>query len=447
MLNPLEQFAPLLDPELMAQAFQSYLSAGAQDVWSVTDCKIQHPRYKTYRSPANKARSTLSLLYHLQGHSQESNLQKSQTYYARAYLDNRSEAAYQTALASLDADTKSHVIHLADLGLVGWQFPFDPAMPWLPELMDPQRVAELHAATHLNETPEKVEIDIVNYRPEIRCTASYRFLDANDKQIASLYGKIFANGDGQNIGRHMQQLRLQAGVEPAHFEIPHILAYDEIRHTLWLHALEGVPFRRALNSNTEHNLLGQLAQGLAGFHCLQLQGLAKIDLRDLYREWQKKADKLHDAMPQQRQSLQTLLSHLQNSFPGNNVEPGLIHGDFHADQLAVLPSGRLALFDYDELAIADPLIDLANFCADLCGRATEASDSELRLGLLFKAYKQAAAKPVCLQRFCWHLRGQFLTRAYRAHIQQVQQTEQKIQSLLDLAQNPWEHILHRYCET
>lgn len=446
MLNPIEQFARLLDPELMAQAFQSYLSAGAQDSWSVTDCKIQHPRYKTYRSPANKARSTLSLVYHLQGLNCKTNILKSHSYYARAYLDNRSEAAYQTALASLDADTKSHVIHLPDLGLVGWQFPFDPAMPWLPELMDPQRVPELHFANHLNKTPEKVEIDIVNYRPEIRCTAHYRFMDANDKQIFSCYGKIFATGDGQNIGRHMQHLRLQAGIEPTHFEVPQVAAFDEVRHTLWLHALEGVPYRRALNSATENSLLAQLAQGLASFHCLQLQDLPRIDLQDLHLEWQKKADKLRDAMPQHRNSLQTLLTQLQKTFP-DDVEPGLIHGDFHADQLAVLPNGRLALFDYDELAMADPLIDLANFCADLQSQAADASDSEHRLGLLFKAYMQATDKPVCLYRFCWHLRGQFLTRAYRAHIQQVQQNEQKIQSLLELAHNSWEHILHRYCET
>ena len=43
----------------------------------------------------------------------------------------------------------------------------------------------------------------------------------------------------------------------------------------------------------------------------------------------------------------------------------LIHGDFHIQQLLLLDDKRIALFDFDELAIANPLLDVANFCADL----------------------------------------------------------------------------------
>jgi aminoglycoside phosphotransferase len=446
MLNPMEQFAPLLDPDGMALVFQRYLSGSAHSDWSVTSCRIQHPRYKTYRSRANKARSTLSLVYHLQGHSYDSNIQESHIYYARAYLGNRSEDVYQAAIASMGAGAEINVVHIASLGMVGWRFPFDPAMPQLAELMDPKRVAELHAPSRLRVNSERVEIDIVNYRPEIRCTARYRFLDTNAKQRFACYGKVFADHQGRNIRRHMRQLRLQAGPGSDHFEIPKILAYDHDRHTLWLQALDGMPFRRALTADTADRLLMRLARGITAFHRFEIQALPRIDLNDLYLEWRKKAEKLRDAAPQTSGVLQMLLSHLMLTFP-DSVEFALIHGDFHADQLAVLPSGRLALFDFDELAIADPLIDVANFCADLCSQTAEAADNARWLGSLFNAYAQAAEKPVCLKRFCWHLRGQFLTRAYRAHIQQVSQADQKIHSLLALAQIPWEHTLHRYCET
>lgn len=55
-------------------------------------------------------------------------------------------------------------------------------------------------------------------------------------------------------------------------------------------------------------------------------------------------------------------THLLSTLPERHVSPQLLHGDIHFENVMVLKGGGLAIFDFCELAVGDPLYDLAILC-------------------------------------------------------------------------------------
>ena len=423
MSNPLAQFAPLLDAERMAATLQRHLPECLAGDWQVTGCEIQHPRYKTYRLAENRERSFLSLVYHLQGRQSPSSAAEQRILYARAYLDGRSHQAFVEAQASGEK-----AIHLAELGMVGWRFPNDPAMPWLAQLMDSREIPEL------GQQPVSA-IEIVNYRPEIRCTARYRFAVSEVETARVVYGKTYADERGRTVNINLRALQSQFQSAVA-FVMPQALSYAADRRTLWLEGLQGQALAKLDFATGVAEKIPALANALAAFHQLTPPSLPVLTLQQQLQEWRKKADKLSHAYPAIQPALAALLIQLQQNRPEFETL-GLIHGDFHIDQLLVLPDGSLALVDYDELALGDPLQDLANFAADLYNYAYAIAAVDQLVRQLFKAYSAASHGQTDPQRFAWHLRGQLLTRAYRTFIQQKSAAPQRVAKLIDLALRPW----------
>lgn len=422
MSNPLDQFAPLLDAERMAATLQRHLPECLAGDWQVTGCEIQHPRYKTYRLAENRERSFLSLVYHLQGRQLLSSAAEQRILYARAYLDQRSHQAFAEAHASGE-----NAIHLAELGMVGWRFPDDPAMPWLAQLMDSQIIPELGQQS-------VSAIDIVNYRPEIRCTARYRFAASDTETARVVYGKTYADERGRTVYTNLRALQSQSK-SAATFVLPEALAYAADRRTLWLQGLPGQALSKLDFAAEVAEKIQALAKALAAFHKLTPPSLPVVTSPQQLQEWQKKADKLILAYPAIQPALAALLTELRQTRPEFEML-GLIHGDFHIDQLLVLADGRLALFDYDELAVGDPLQDLANFAADLYNYPYPVTTIDQLVQQLFTAYSATKQGQIDPQRFAWHLRGQLLTRAYRTFIQQKSAAPQRVADFIALALRP-----------
>ncbi|AMK79405.1 MULTISPECIES: phosphotransferase family protein [Methylomonas] len=423
MNNPLDQFAPLLDAERMAATLQRHLPECLAGDWQVTGCEIQHPRYKTYRLAENRERSFLSLVYHLQGRQLPSSIADQRILYARAYLGRRSHQAFAEAQTSGEK-----VIHLAELGMVGWRFPDDPAMPWLAQLMDSRRIPELG-----KQPPSAIEI--VNYRPEIRCTARYRFVASEAEPARVVYGKTYADERGQTIYDNLRALQGQSQSAAA-FVMPEALAYAADHRTLWLEGLQGQALAELDFAAGVAEKIPALVNAVAAFHQFAPPSLTVVTLQQQLQEWRKKVDKLSHAYPSIQPALTSLLTELQQNLPELEM-PGLIHGDFHIDQLLVLPDGHLALFDYDELALGDPLQDLANFAADLYNYPYAVAAIDQLVMQLFTAYSAANQGHIDPQRFAWHLRGQLLTRAYRTFIQQKSAAPQRVAEFIALALRPW----------
>jgi len=429
-LAPHELFAPLLDTRHMTAAFRRHLPECLSGEWELTGCAIEHPRYKTYLSEENRERSSLALLYHLNVRRSARAAAEPALLYARAFLGERSQAEFETARAGTAPERRHALLHMPELGLVGWRFPQDPAMPWLEALLSPE-----HSDARIPGLEAPVEIQVINYRPEIRCTVRYR-LRGEGTAPRTVYGKTYADGAGCRIHENLQALRRQSNV-PGCFVLPEPLAYDAERRTLWLDGLQGEPLLDALVRYQDASLITPLCRGLARLQHQQVPQGPTLTADEQLQEWRKKARKLAHAYPALAPDLSALTQTLAQQMPAA-AAPVLIHGDFHAGQLAHMPDGRMALFDFDELAWGDPMFDLANFVSDLF---VQPMDDHQRLRLaqqLLACYQRHAPRPDGIARFIWQLRGQLLTRAYRAFIQQKADTQNRVTRLLASARQPYE---------
>ena len=419
-----QEFARFMDSGRMLRLFQKNLPACYAEGWELTECRIQHPRYKTYLNPGSKAKSHLALAYHLKGINNRIQRVEEKIIYAKAFLGERSLNEYTKARPFPDEEKQATVFHLGRYGLVGWVFPHDPVLTRLPKLFDLGFLQSYFATLLLAEMAgvprviTKVAISIINYRPEIRCTCRYDIRRLSGLCHA-VYSKTYSDRQGREVFRRMVFLHRRGTNSSNSFFIPKPLAYDETLLTVWAEGLDGEPVIDALDEKNAHKLLTKIAGYLADFHTAKLDGLPSISNEGLVPEIRKKAEKLKQALPSTAARIEALTGSLaMRQDQILDCEPCLSHGDFHLQQLALLTDERIALFDYDELALAHPLTDAANFCADLYNHHFGEARTGQLIDQFINAYLSFSALDLNLDAFKWHLQLQLLTRAYRAFIQQ-----------------------------
>jgi Phosphotransferase enzyme family len=434
------EFAMLMDTTKMQALFQQELPDCHSGHWTLTDCQIQHPRYKTYLNPQSRNKSFLALAYHLKGINEQTHKADDRILYVKAFLGSRSDTEYLKACSEVGFTQQNTVLHIAKLGLVGWFFPCDPALPWLPKVLNLAEIKNYFANFLLlqQNAPsyviKAITLTIINYRPEIRCTYRYDIKRLSGTTY-TVYGKTFADDSGAEIHRRIVHLYPRTESNPESFVIPRLLGYDYTLHTLWLEGLHGKLLVNSINEQNADQLMASIARHLVDFHSAEISGLEVILEDEQFTEIRKKCAKLQKAYPDISDRIERLLCALEEQKPDTTLNPmRLIHGDFHIQQLLLLNDNRIALFDFDELAIANPLLDVANFCADLYSLTLPKGLTEKLINRLFCAYKTFSSDALNESLFSWHLRVQFLTRAYRAYIQRKPNLEHLIEQFLVAAE-------------
>ncbi len=440
MIDANHEFAVFMDAAKMKTVFQQELPDCSSGSWRLTDCQIQHPRYKTYLNPKSRDKSFLALAYHLEGINEQTHKADNRMLYVKAYLGERSQAEYSKACAKVNPSQQMTVLHIGKYGMVGWFFPCDPAFPWLSKVLDKEFIRRYFAGFLLlqQDAPacviKAVALSIINYRPEIRCTYRYDIKRLSGS-IQALYGKTFADEGGAEIHRRIAALYQRAQKNAGSFVMARPLGYDSTLRTIWLEGLDGKPLLESINKQNSAMLLAQLARHLADFHRTSLTGLGVLSEDEQLVEIQKKSAKLQAAFPALATRIEAILIKLKAQKPGLGLDSmRLSHGDFHVQQLLLMDDNRMALFDFDELAMANPLVDVANFSADLYALNLGKHFTEKLISQLFTAYKALSDIEINDSQFEWHLRLQLLTRAYRAYIQQKPNLQQLINQFLIAAE-------------
>jgi thiamine kinase-like enzyme len=367
-----------------------------------------------------------------------------QIFYLRARREGHSLAEFQQAQTRPLRPPRfgRAVEHLPELDATLWAFPNDPQLPHLPLVIDPECVVHYLPPSHA-AVPTQVEI--VHYYPEVRCTTRYTLPGgaAERPQTNILYGKTFKNEIGELIYQRMEQMWRWSQTVPDAFLVTRPLAYNAEVHTIWQPNQPGSPLHDVITARNYRPLLEQLARGLARLHETQLAQLETITLDDHLAAIRDKSEKLSYAFPQYAADLQALVASLEESARQLPPPPQtLIHGEFHIHQLFV-HEGRIILFDFDEMALGDPVQDVANFIADLQIGYTPSSltrkgwtrDFLERVSDVFgRAYARHARWPVPAARLRWHLQVQFLTRAYRSYRLQAPGMADEVARMIALAQ-------------
>ncbi len=437
MIDRHPEFVRLLDVRHVATLLHAELPDCKSGNWQITRCSIQHPRYKTYLNPASHHKAFLAVAYHIDGINLKTKRFDNRIVYVKAYLGKRSFTEYEQARAALAKADQSALLHLANYGMVLWCFPNDPQLPSLPKLLDANAMQGYFSEGLLADKPETVAIKIINYRPEIRCTCRYDITFAAG-QNTTLYAKNFADHNGAEI--YQRQLNLSQGSQAnclfSGFTIAKPLLYDADNHTLWLEGLAGSPLLGMLYDDNAKSILKQIAKNIVAFHTGYLPNLPMLTELDLLAEITKKVAKLCLAYPNNADRLQRIIQQLSEQFATLPVVPdGLLHADFHIQQLLQCEDGSIALFDFDELATGNPLVDVANFVADLYRHQLGVEFTHNLTQVFFADYQHFSQVSLNVTHFVWHLQIQLITRAYRAYLQQKPDQHDVMSQMLQIAQD------------
>ncbi len=415
----MKEFSIFTDASKMKSVFEQYLPGFYRNSARITKLSIPHVWYKTYRK--NVSKSFLTALYKLK----ITNAGKSfeQMLYAKAYLQNRSQFEFRTHINARLTAPKfgSAFSHIPKFDMVVWNFPNDPALPFLSEIIDTEKVKK-HLPVRINSS--EVKIEVVNYRPELRCTTKFEF--PSEKSPRTLFAKTFADESGAEIFARMKMSCVEENSDS--FKIARPLAYDASLHTIWQKGLYGEPIVKIINKNSYSSIIKKIASGLASLHRSKIISATNIIIDEQFTELTKKIEKLMQEFPALQDPLRMALHKLEVSKPTQNSLQ-IIHGDFHINQL-MMTENCIALFDFDEFSMGDPLQDIANFIADLYAQNFDDAFIEAMSAELIKAYQNQVNWHVSPARLDWHLRVQLLTRAYRNYWQRKPNLENSIQKFV-----------------
>jgi Phosphotransferase enzyme family len=428
-------------PGCLSEILLSHVPECVNGTSSVADCAVLDSRFKTYLNPHNLVRSTLSACYSVRFNEGATGISSGTLFYIKAFLGGRSREAY-ARLPGKDATCSERgrkVMHIPELDLILWRFPDDPELRSLTELMDPETVRHHLPAQNLSpimgNPPFRVlDIEIVNYRPEIRCTNRYQVVSRRHNHPYTVFGKTYRKGEGRHLSERWEYFWDRSLSEPDGMAVARPLGYTPAVSTLWQLGVEGTPLHQVLDESNFSHYLAATAKGLATLHHSDVPGLAAHSPEDHLTEVRKKVQKLSAAIPHLAGPLGTIARHLEQTAPRRSDIPFRpIHWDFHIHQLLAC-KGKLVFCDLDELVIGDPVQDLANFIVDLHFRTFHRHFVRLLSGELCRTYRQHVPWDVPAERLAWHACIQFVNKAYRHYLRFAPGFEQSVEQIIRLAE-------------
>ena len=436
-MHNLTKFA---DPAVMKAMLSERLPLFCPDSVAITSCHVQHVRYSPKKKPEN---ASLAACYHLGIRDRDSQREQRVILYCKAFRGGHSQREIDT-LPQQRAGTQalhSMPLHFRDLDLLMWVFPADPAIPHLPEVSDPERVTAHLPYSSLPKGLDgpgdvrSVDVQIINYRPELRCTTRYdlHWGAADQLQHLTIFGKTFRSGEARDVYARSEYLwnRFSGVDENVLFAQP--LGYTPAVQTLWQLGIEGIPLCCVIGEDNCDAYLKTIAKGLAMVHNSNLKGLPTWTLGEHLTEVEKKIEKLRRAAPSLVGELNLLAERIQHDAPNPSDIPFRpMYWDFHVNQL-LDQDGKVAFFDFDELAIGDPLQDIANFIVDLHFRDVRQFLARRMAKSLYDSYRSQVKWEVPIDRVRWHARVQFINKAYRVYIQQSPDVKETVKEIIHMA--------------
>ena len=434
-------FARFIDPVTFCELRREYR---LPTPFLLQRCERIYTHYKSYLRPTSWEKATLVLCYQLNGKSEQGNAEQ-HFVYCKAYLNGRSHEVY-TAVPTADLHSRLRPRHIPELDVIVWHFPADPALPQLTVLTDPQRVVQFLPYHGLPiagpQALTQVEIDVVHYRPETRCTLRYvlHFNQHGRPQQCVVYGKTFADELGQEVARRMSYCWSWATQSPLRIARP--LGYTAELRTVWQQGVDGQRLLAPTSAGRTTKSLALVARSVAALHQSSYPLPTVVTPGERLADAYKKARKMVNAFPEFAPLLELLLQQGADEYrtlPPTQVT--LLHGDLHPRQF-LIAGEHAVLFDFDEFTYGDAEQDLANFLVDLfidCGELTHASHLA---DTFLQAYRSQVSWEVSPTRLTWHMRMQLLNKAYRLYLQQEPQLRERISTILEQAQAPWREPIH-----
>ena len=437
---PIAAFVRFANAEAMGDLLWQRFAAGYDGHDRPRTCAIVYARYKHVKAQSWH-KSSLSACYRLDLADCRKD-QHNVLFYVKAYLGGRSRNEWEK-LADSSPGLGTYAIHIPELDAIVWRFPYDPILTHLPEVIDAERVLP-HLPWKLlpNNVPEQSGFtDLTNrvahYLPEKSCTTRYdlRWHVAGIPHELTLYGKTFKGEEGKEIYKRMLHFWRISNQDPGSITVAQPLAYTETVKTIWQQAVGGVPLSRVIDETNYERYLSAVAMGLATLHKSHLASSRTVTIEDHLVESRKKSLKLGQALPALTTPLHALLQRLATDAPSlTSADYTLIHGDCQFGNL-LAQDDRVVFLDFDDCVQGDPMRDVATFIVYLHFYDLPPTLRNVMSATFLASYRRLVVWDMSDERLTWHVRVQFLNKAYRAYFQQAAGTEQEVRRILDLASN------------
>jgi aminoglycoside phosphotransferase (APT) family kinase protein len=243
--------------------------------------------------------------------------------------------------------------------------PTDARLPQLELLQDPPQVArELEQL--LDEGPvEVVQATVVRHKPGRRCLLRYDVrvgLD-RDARRETFYGKVFASGRGSQVHERLRAVASVAACGPQ-VSIPEPVGYVRPLKLLVQRAVPGEPCDSRLLAG-DKALAARIANALHSLHesSARLERHHRLgdELAPLAGRVERLAAASSVLAPRARRCLELVERRAGRSWSWRSRP---VHRDFYHDQVLVHDEG-LSVLDWDDAAMSEPAVDVANFLAHL----------------------------------------------------------------------------------
>jgi aminoglycoside phosphotransferase (APT) family kinase protein len=389
----------LTHPEDARAALQEQLYG---DV-AIEGCEIIQTRFRTSPEERRRGAPIVAAAYRLTLRDGE------QLVHVRAY-EGHGRERYARARATAQARPRfgPPLGYLPGLDAVVWGFPNDPKLRHLADVVDPSV-----RWRHLPCGSERVDVDVLRWKPGKRCVTRYRPAGA-----PAIVGKTVKHDRVAEIARRMEWTWRHAQADPDAFAVARPLGCSRAVRTAWQVALPGISLMQALMDGADPRpLMLAAGAGLARLHAMAPHdgGLPRTTLADRLRYVRGGALELGAAYPELRGRLEALTAwfeHRAGTLPP--VADRLVHGDFLLKQL-VLSDGRLGVFDSDDFMLGDCVEDLGNCVADMHYWDLDPGTVRAMIADFLDAYRGHAAWDVPDDRLRWHCSVQLLRYAWYWH--------------------------------
>ncbi len=279
---------------------------------------------------------------------------------------------------------------------LGWiritRFPADPSLNTLAAVI----------ASHPQPT-------VLRYRPRRRCTVGFEI--SSPVSIVKVYPQKFAKrGRGEQIYASGLALWRTAARGELRFTVARPDRWDLESRTLWQERCKGVSVLPKLWGIEGPAVAHSMGQAAASLCCSTLKPERVFDGTAQLAASRRYAEELARRVPGLAPAVDALLNSLTDahlSGPRRPLRP--IHGDLDAGQW-LQDGSQLCLLDFDDFALGDPELDVANFLNELqiqeeCGPAVHG------LSQAFLAGYESVAAPLAVELLGVYLAHKRLFRA------------------------------------
>jgi hypothetical protein len=280
---------------------------------------------------------------------------------AKKYAKAQREAHFQPEFGP--------AIHFfSDLKMILWGFPNDARLKQLPQLLNHRRRLEIFRQhwPAMQFPPEinlaEAATKLIKYAPADRCTLRHDLRLSNGKAL-TIYSKTFGPKiDGAQIFKTMQELwnALVCG-HASELIIPEPLFFVPELDTLFVSGLEGENLDERLAEIDINKIAAAAGAGLARLQQCRLEGLPLYSDEEALSE----VAEVEKTLEAQHAAVSVIAGTLRKKYSAlTPVTPAPIHGAFRLSQL-LLANGKIALIDFDDFKLGNPIADVGSFVAHL----------------------------------------------------------------------------------